>query len=54
MKTDLRRAESYMPSPDWIAQTGATINQKNEKDNKCFQYLIISALKKIFEKNRKI
>ena len=44
MKTDLKRAESYMPCPDWIAQKGATINPKNEKDNKCFQCLIISAL----------
>ena len=36
-KIDIRRAESYLKSPDWIANKGATINQKNERDNKSFQ-----------------
>ena len=36
-KIDIRRAESYVKSPDWIANKGATINQKNERDNKSFQ-----------------
>ena len=31
-------------SPDWIASKKATINPKNEKDNKCFQWAIISGL----------
>ena len=31
-------------SPDWIASKKATINPKNEKDNKCFQQSIISGL----------
>ena len=31
-------------SPDWIINKKATINPKNEKDNKCFQWLIISGL----------
>ena len=31
-------------SPDWIASKKATINPKNEKDNKCFQWSIISGL----------
>ena len=45
MKIDIRRAESYVKSPDWIANKGATINQKNEKDNnKCFQWSTTSAL----------
>ena len=46
MKTDIRRTESSMKSPDWnwIANKGATINPKNERDNKCFQYSITSAL----------
>ena len=39
-------------SPDWIAGKKATINSKNEKDNKCFQWSIISGFKynKINEK----
>ena len=36
-RIDIRRAESYIMSPDWIASKKATINPKNEKDNKCFQ-----------------
>ena len=31
-------------SPDWIASKKATLNPKNEKDNKCFQWSIISGL----------
>ena len=31
-------------SPDWLASKKATINAKNEKDNKCFQWSIISGL----------
>ena len=31
-------------SPDWIVSKKATINPKNEKDNKCFQWSIISKL----------
>ena len=59
-RIDIRRAESYIISPDWIASKKATINPKNEKDNKCFQWSIISGLNynKINEKylktNRKI
>ena len=43
-KIDIIRAESYIVSPDWIASKKATINPKNEKDNKCFQWSIISGL----------
>ena len=43
-KIDIRRAESHVKFPDWIANKGATINPKNEKDNKCFQWLTTSAL----------
>ena len=59
-KIDIRRGESYIMSPDWIASKKATINPKNEKDNKCFQWSIISGLnfykikKKRTEKNTKI
>ena len=51
-KIDIRRAESYIMSPDWIAGKKATINPKNEKNNQCFQWSIISGLKhnKISEK----
>ena len=30
---DIRRGESYIVSPDWIASKKATVNPKNEKDN---------------------
>ena len=43
-KIDLIRAESYLITPDWIASKKATINPKNEKDNKCFQWSIIAGL----------
>ena len=33
-----------MISPDWIIPEKATINPKNEKDNKYFQWSIISGL----------
>ena len=36
-RIDIRRAVSYIMSPDWIASKKATINPKNEKNNKCFQ-----------------
>ena len=59
-KIDIRGAESYINSPKWVANKEATINPKNEKDNKCFQYAIIIALnynkikKKYFRKIKKI
>ena len=43
-RIDIRRAESYIISPDWIASKKATINPKNEKDNECFKWSIISEL----------
>ena len=43
-KIDTRRGESYMISPDWIVRKKATINPKNEKDSKCFQWSITSGL----------
>ena len=54
-RIDIKRAESYIMSPDWIASKKATINPKNEKDNKCFQWSIISGLNynKIKEKELK-
>ena len=41
---DIRRAESYIMSPDWIESKKATINPTNEKDNECFKWSIISGL----------
>ena len=43
-RIDIRRAESYIMSPNWIGDKKATINPKNEKDNKCFHWSIISGL----------
>ena len=39
-----RKAESYIKSPDWIASKAATVNPKNEKDNKCFQWSVTAGL----------
>ena len=54
-RIDIRRAESYIISPDWIASKKATINPKNEKDNECFKWSIIAGLNynKIKEKELK-
>ena len=43
-KIKIRRAESYIMSPNWIVKKKATINLKNEKDNNCFQWAIIPGL----------
>ena len=54
-RIDIRRAESYITSPDGIASIKATINPKNQKDNECFKWSIISDLNynKIKEKELK-
>ena len=43
-KTSLNRGSSYIKSPEWLKNKGVTINPKNTKNNKCFQYAIIAAL----------
>ena len=43
-KIDIVRVESYIIYPDWIAREKATINPKNEKDDKFFQWSIIAGL----------
>ena len=43
-KTSLIRGGTYIESPEWIKNKGATINPKNIKNNMCFQYAIIAAL----------
>ena len=40
-KTDMKKIESYIMSRKWLRSKKATINPKNEKDYKCFQYAII-------------
>ena len=39
-----RRGESYVKSPEWLANKKATINPKNKNDNECLRWSIISAL----------
>ena len=43
-KKDIRRAESYIKSRGWLVNKGATINPRNENDNKSFQYAITIVL----------
>ena len=43
-KINIIRAESYIVSPDWIVNKKSTINPKNEKDSKCFQWAITAGL----------
>ena len=47
--------ESYIMSSEWIVDKKVAINPKNERDNKCFQWSIISPLNynKIKEKELK-
>ena len=54
-RIDIRKAKSYIISPGWIASKKATINPKNEKGNKCFQWSIVPGLNynKIKEKELK-
>ena len=54
-RIDIRRAESYIMSPDWILSKKAKINPKNEKENECFKWSKVSVLnyKKIKEKIEK-
>ena len=42
-KISLKRGESYIDSPEWLKNKGATINPQN-KDNECFKYSITVAL----------
>ena len=44
-KLTLNRGNSYTEYPEWIKNKRVTINPKNTKDNNCFQYAIIAALK---------
>ena len=40
----LKRGESYIKSPEWLANKKATINPKNKNDDECLRWSTISAL----------
>ena len=42
-KVDLKRSRSYIETPEWLKNKGATTNCQND-DDKCFQYAITIAL----------
>ena len=42
-KISLNRGDSYIDSPEWLKSKKATINSKNKKDDKCFQYAIAAS-----------
>ena len=41
---DLVRGRTYVKTPVWISKNKATINTKNENDEKCLMYAITVAL----------
>ena len=41
---DLNMCGSYITSPDWLKNKGATINPQNARDNYCYMYAITIAL----------
>ena len=43
-KISLKRCKSYIESSECLINKGATINPKNKKDDKCFQYALTLAL----------
>ena len=43
-KVSLKRGGLYIKSSEWLITKRATINPKNEKDDKCFQYALTLAL----------
>ena len=51
-KTSLKRGNSYIKSPEWLANKKAIINPKNV-DNRCFEYSIVVALHHKENKNHR-
>ena len=45
-KVSLKRGGSYIKSPEWLVNKKATINLKNKKGDKCFQYTTINEIKR--------
>ena len=41
---NLTPGSSHLPLPDWISNKKAVINPKNEEDEECFKWAIITAL----------
>ena len=44
-KISLNRGSSYINSPEWLKNKRVTVNPKNTRDNECFKYAIIAALR---------
>ena len=38
------RGSSYLPLPDWILRKSGLLNHKNENDEECFKWAVITAL----------
>ena len=58
-KISLKRGGSYIDSPTWLKNKGATINPKNEDVDECFKYALTVALnhekfKKTLKEYRKL
>ena len=58
-KISLKRGGSYIDSPTWLKNKGATINPKNENVDECFKYALTVALnhekfKKTLKEYRKL
>ena len=43
-RVSLRRGGSYIKSPKWLVNEKATIKPKNENDDECLRWSIISTL----------
>ena len=43
-KISLQRGKSYLKSPEWLKNKGATINPQNKNDSNSFQYVITIVL----------
>ena len=43
-RVDLNRGGSYIELPDWVKNKKCCINPKNEEDNECFRWAVITAL----------
>ena len=43
-KTSLKRGNSYIKSPEWLANKKAIINPKNTECSACFAYSVVVAL----------
>ena len=51
---NLKRGGSYIKSPEWLVSKTATINLKNKKYDKCFQYATVLSLNYIEIKRKEL